>query len=71
LEKKLSVEELIETVEKIVNLEGDEEEIDNMINHLNRNVPHPNVSDLIFWNDVELTPKEIVEQALNYKAIKL
>jgi hypothetical protein len=71
LDKKLSVEELIEIVEKIVNADGDEEEIDSMINLIERNVRHPNVSDLIFWNDVELTPKEIVEQALNYKASEL
>jgi hypothetical protein len=38
---------------------------------LERNVVHPEVSDLIFWNDTELTAEEIVEMALSYKPIPL
>lgn len=41
-----------------------------LIDLLERNVPHPAPSDLIFWNDVELSPEEVVEIALAYKESK-
>lgn len=71
MESKLSKLELIELVEKIMKSKGTEEEIDNMIEELERNVPHPEVSDLIFWNEEELTPEQIVDIALAYKPIQL
>jgi len=67
----LSKKELVELVDKIMQGEGTEEEIDEMINLLEKNVPHPEVSHLIFWPEKELTPEEIVEEALNYKPILL
>ncbi|MGO4109711.1 bacteriocin immunity protein [Paenibacillus sp. YAF4_2] len=69
--KVLIKEELIELVRKIMNVEGSEEEIDNMIELLKSNVPHPEVSDLIYWNEKELTAEQVVEQALSYKPIRL
>lgn len=63
----LNKEELIKIVDKIMNVEGSEEELDNLIDVLEKNVPHPNVSDLIFWNEEELSAAEIVEEALKYK----
>ncbi len=66
----MSKEELIKLVEKIKNCEGTEEELDGMIELLENNVPHPEVSDLIFWGE-EKTPQEIVELALSYKPIML
>lgn len=71
MQNKLSRLELIELVEKIMKSNGTEEEIDNMIEELERNVPHPEVSDLIFWNEEELTPEQIVDIALAYKPIQL
>lgn len=71
MENELSRLELIELVEKIMKSNGAEEEIDNMIEELERNVPHPEVSDLIFWNEEELTPEQIVDIALAYKPIQL
>ena len=71
MESKLSRLELIELVEKIMKSKGTEEEIDNMIEELERNVPHPEVSDLIFWNEEGLTPEQIVDMALSYKPIQL
>ncbi len=64
---KLSREELIILVEKIINCEGTEEEIDQMIEIVEKNVPHPEVSDLIFWDEEDLSPEQIVDKALNYK----
>ena len=69
--KKLTREELINLVNKIIECEGTEEEIDEMIEVVERNVPHPEVSDLIYWNDEELTPEQIVDIALDYKPIQL
>jgi len=67
----LNREDLIELVRRIMNVEGTEDEIDDMIDTLKSCVPHPEVSDLIYWNKNDLTPEQIVEQALNYKPIQL
>jgi len=69
--KQLTREELITLVSKIVECEGIEEEIDEMIEVVERNVPHPEVSDLIYWNEEDLTPEQIVDIALAYKPIQL
>lgn len=69
--KKLTREKLINLVNRIVECEGSEEEIDEMIEVVKRNVPHPEISDLIYWNDEELTPEQIVDKALEYKPIQL
>lgn len=61
--------ELIELVRKIKNCEGSEEEIDDMISTLEKNISYPEITDLIFYN--EKTPQEIIDIALNYKAIQL
>lgn len=66
----LTRQELIELVNKIKDCDGTEEEIDNMILVLEKNVPHPEVSDLIFWGE-EKTAEQIVDIALNYKPIML
>ncbi len=53
-------------------VEGTEEEIDEMINTLEANVLHPEVTDLIFYPEKEdVTPEEVVDQALAYKPILL
>jgi len=68
--QELTRQELIELVNKIKDCDGTEEEIDNMILVLEKNVPHPEVSDLIFWGE-EKTAEQIVDIALNYKPIML
>ncbi len=67
----MTKEELIELVEMIIKVVGTEDEIDKFLDVLQNNVPYPGVSDLIFWNDDNLTAEEIVDKALNYKAIQL
>jgi len=63
-------EELINLVKDILDLENKtEKEIDKLMDILKQNVPDPDVSDLIYWND--LTPEEIVDRALRYKPIQL
>lgn len=68
--QELAKEELIELVKKIMDCDGTEEEIDNMILELEENVPHPEISDLIFGGE-DKTAEQIVDIALNYKPIML
>ena len=66
---KLTREELISLVEKIMKCQGSEEEIDEMIRLLQNNVPDPEVTNYIFYE--ENTPDEVVDKALAYKPILL
>lgn len=68
---KLSRAELIALVQKIESAEGTEEEQDEWMRLLERNVPDPAVSDLIYWTFPELTPEGIVDRALAYRPIPL
>lgn len=61
-------EELINLVKELYNSKGETEE-DRLLSLLEKNVPHPEVSDLIYWED--LTPEEVVDRALAYKPIQL
>ena len=65
----MSREELIELVDKIMRFEGTEEEVDEMIAILRKNVVDPYVTDYIFYE--ENTPEEVVDKALAYKPIIL
>ncbi|AUZ25501.1 bacteriocin immunity protein [Bacillus subtilis] len=64
---KMSKEELVSLVKKIMNPELEDEVIGKYIDLLEENVPHPAPSDLIFWSEEEYTAEQIVEIALNYK----
>ncbi|MGG3801662.1 bacteriocin immunity protein [Metabacillus fastidiosus] len=68
---KLSKEQLVILVEDIVNPKLEEHEINKKIEILEKIVPHPAPSDLIFWNEEEFTAREIVEKVLNYRPISL
>ena len=70
MSKKLSKEELVELVNKICNPKLSDEEVSEYIEILEDNVPHPAPSNLIFWNDEDLSPQEVVEIALAYKEEK-
>ncbi|MWC27341.1 hypothetical protein GON22_04485 [Paenibacillus sp. MMS18-CY102] len=50
-----------------MNAEGSEEELNRMMAIVERSVPHPNMSDLIFWGEEERSAEDIVEQALKYE----
>lgn len=73
-------EELIELARKIVNCQGTEEEIDEMVQIFNNNVPHPEGAHLFYYpenyngknqdiSEYNPTIEEIVDKALNYKPI--
>ena len=82
MDQDLSKEELVELVRRIMNAEGTEEEIDEMIVLFNANVPHPDGASLAFYpegynhrrdwetiGDYNPTPEEVVEKASSYKPL--
>lgn len=68
--EQLTREQLVDLVRKIMNSKGTEQEIDDREAELQRNVPHPEVSGLIFYPQVPMTPEEIVEIALAYQPLQ-
>ncbi|MCQ4088409.1 hypothetical protein [Saccharibacillus sp. JS10] len=66
---KLNKEQVISLIEKIQNSEGTEQEIDDKIELLKKNVPDPNVSNLIFWSEEGYSAEQIYEMAMSYKPI--
>ncbi len=67
----MTTNELIELVPKVMAADGTEEEIDAWTDAISRAVPHPNWADLIYYDDRELSPEEVVAEALAYKPILL
>ncbi len=68
----LTREQLVELVRRIIAVNGGESEVDGLIAELEANVPHPAVSDLIFWpGRRELGAEQIVDEALAHKSIAL
>jgi Colicin immunity protein / pyocin immunity protein len=67
--------QLIRLVEFLMSAQGTEEEQDEALRSLESRVPHPRVSDLIFWPQYEgfdqLTPQQVVDTALAYRPIEL
>ncbi len=68
-EKQMNRDELIQLVDRIMKCEGTEEEVDNMIALLRKNVVDPYVTNYIYYE--ENTPEELVDKALAYKPIIL
>ncbi|WP_368244720.1 hypothetical protein [Clostridium tertium] len=71
MDNGLNRERLIKLVNDIIEFNGTEEDIDNMINILESNIIDPEVTDLIFYSKDNLSVEEIVDKALSYKAIEL
>jgi len=68
--QELAREQLVALVTRIIEADGTEEEIDNMMTLLEQNVPHPEVSDLIFYPEKDMTAEEVVDVALAYKPLR-
>ncbi|MHA7583193.1 bacteriocin immunity protein [Paenibacillus vandeheii] len=62
---------LIDLVRKLMNAEGTEDELDEILTELEQEMPYAEVSNLIFWDDRDLTPEQIVEEALAARPIIL
>lgn len=71
MKEKPSRDDLIELVRKIIHIEGSEDQIDEWINVLEANVPHPRVTDCIYYPERDMSPEEIVDVAMNYRPIGL
>lgn len=69
MDKKMTREELIQLVEQIMKCEGTEQELDDLIFVLEKNVIDPQVTNYIYYDD--LTPEQVVDKALSYKPILL
>jgi hypothetical protein len=69
VKRRLSREELVEAVRRIMEVQGDAGELDELLDVVQANVPHPAVSDLIYWppEGQDLTPEEVVARALAYR----
>lgn len=66
----LSRKEIVNLIEEIRKCENkSEEDIDRLIEKLERGVIDPWVSNYIFWS--EMTSEEIADKALKYKPIEL
>lgn len=65
---KLNREELIRLVDHIMTTSGCIVDVDALLSRLEQNVPHPNVSELIFNppSGKAMTAEQIVDLALNY-----
>ena len=64
-------DELVEVVSKIMEADGTETELSRLIDLVSREVPHPSWTNLIYYNEEELSAEEVVAQALAYKPIQL
>jgi hypothetical protein len=60
----LTRDELVSLVGRIMRLEETGRILDEWVWELKQNVPHPHVTDMIFWPDKDRTADEIVDEAL-------
>lgn len=65
--------EIVEIVRRIANADGCEVELNELLAQVERAVPHPAVSYLIFNppNGLELTPEHVVDIALSHEPVRL
>ena len=68
---RLTRTELIALVEQLFSCRGTPAQENEWITALEQNVPHPAITDLMYWSDEELSPAQIVDRALAYKPIPL
>jgi hypothetical protein len=64
-------EELLEIIAYLVNGHGSASEQGYWLEFLERNLPHPAISDLIYWRFAEPNPAQILAEAKAYKPIQL
>jgi hypothetical protein len=64
----LDREYLINLITKIMNVDGSEEELDMYINELKKLSPLPNITDLIFYPEVDdVSAEEIANIIINFQ----
>lgn len=68
---KLNRDELIGLVQRIMEATSSEEQLQQDIEVLVRNVTDPKITDYIYWPDIDMTAEQIVNKALMHKPIAL
>jgi len=63
--------ELVHLVRRLRSGETTDEETVELVEELKRRVPDPEVTNLMFWHQPELTDEEVVDRALAYRPIEL
>ena len=63
--------QLLELIVKLSEGDGTEQDEDDWLVLIEANVPHPTVTDLIFYSEPSLSPEEVLEETLSYKPILL
>jgi hypothetical protein len=72
--QRLTRTEMIELIERLMRGEGDDDEAGAWIEALERSIPNPHVSDLIFYPqkaEETLTAEQILDKAFTYRPIEL
>ena len=64
-------DELIDLVNRIIDCQGTEQQINDWMDEFQSRVPHPAATDLIYHHERELTAEEVVDLALAYRAVPL
>lgn len=60
--------EILSVVNSIYFGSTDTEIVTPLLERLRNELPHSGISDLIFWNPVELTPEQVVDEAMRREA---
>ena len=68
---KLTRPEMVALIRRLQNGEGDDAEASGWLEALERSVPDPHISDLIFFCDEELTAEQIIDRVNQYRPIEL
>lgn len=74
-------DDLVRIVDELVQCRGDEQEQDRIDEYLDRHLPDPNWSDILYWPDnhalaagrgiSDATAREVVDLAFEYRPIAL
>lgn len=61
--------DLIKMVQRVIDCDEDDDIIEKLLEELDENVPHPAISDLIYWpeDETDCSAEKIVQTALSYK----
>jgi len=65
--RKLTRDEMIERVQRIMDVDGTDKELESLANEIDACIPHLDIIDLIYDGDQSMTAEEIVDKALAYK----
>lgn len=69
--QRLSREEMIILIERLIGGEGGDDEASEWLAALERSIPNPHISDLIFYSEEALTAEQILDRALEYRPFAL